>query len=460
MIRTRFAPSPTGYLHIGGIRTALFNFAFAKNNNGKFYLRIEDTDLERSTQDAVDKIIQGMDWLSLIHDDEVVYQSKRIERHKEVIQELLAKDKAYYCYATKEELDEMRTDCEKKGIKPKYNGKWRPEEGKILPEIPVSIKPVVRFKNPKSGDVIWNDLVKGDIVVSNEELDDLILQRSDGTPTYNLCVVVDDMDMGITHVIRGDDHINNTPRQINIYRACDFKEPNFAHLSMILGEDGQKLSKRHGAASVTDYKEMGYLPESINNYLARLGWSHGDTEIFSLSELCEWFSFEKVTSSSSQFDFKKLNWINNHYLKNKSFEEIRELLSVDFHNKKLNENQLNLIFELYKDRCERLVDFENSASRILNPTVTFPDDLKEKYLNEESIKHIQQISKLINESTFDLQEVENIIKDYVKTNNLKFPMVAMPLRVILLGTDQSPSVGHIIAIMGKDIFNKRISGYL
>jgi len=305
MIKTRFAPSPTGYLHIGGIRTAIFNYAFAKKHNGKFFLRIEDTDVERSTQEAVDKILEGMSWLSLNHDGDIVYQAKNFNRHKEIIAKLLQHGHAYECYSSKEELEQMRQDCEKKGIKPKYDGTWRPEEGKMLPPVPEGVTPVIRFKNPLDGNVTWEDQVKGQISVSNEELDDLILQRSDGSPTYNLSVVVDDADMGITHVIRGDDHINNTPRQINIYKACGFDIPSFAHLSMIHGEDGQKLSKRHGAASVTEYRELGYLPEAVNNYLARLGWSHGDAEIFSIDELCELFSLKSITSSPSQFDIKK-----------------------------------------------------------------------------------------------------------------------------------------------------------
>ena len=357
MIKTRFAPSPTGYLHIGGIRTALFNYAFAKKNQGEFYLRIEDTDEARSNQEAVDKILQGMDWLNLNHDGEIIYQSKNKDRHKEVIQDLLKNGSAYECYCSKEELDEMRLAYEHKGLKPKYDGRWRPETGKTLPTKPADIQPVIRFKNPPTGFIKWDDLVKGSISVSNEELDDLILQRSDGTPTYNLSVVVDDIDMGITHVIRGDDHINNTPRQINIYKACGFDVPQFAHLSMILGEDGQKLSKRHGAASVTDYMDLGYLPESINNYLARLGWSHGDAEIFSLEQMCQWFSFDKVTSSASQFDLKKLNWINNHYIKTKNYDDIKTLLASKFMANDFDESKLQLIFELYKDRCHTLRDF-------------------------------------------------------------------------------------------------------
>lgn len=460
MIKTRFAPSPTGYLHIGGIRTALFNYAFAKKNHGQFYLRIEDTDTERSTQAAVDKILQGMHWLGLNHDGEIIYQSKKKDRHKAVIQDLLKNGFAYECYCSKEELEQMRQDYEQKGLKPKYNGRWRPEIGKTLPTQPSNVQPVIRFKNPVSGLVEWDDLVKGRISVNNEELDDLILQRSDGTPTYNLSVVVDDMDMGITHVIRGDDHINNTPRQINIYKACGFDVPEFAHLSMILGEDGQKLSKRHGAASVTDYIDLGYLPESINNYLARLGWSHGDAELFSLEDMCQWFSFDKVTSSASQFDLKKLNWINNHYIKSKNYEYIKAILAPGFVANNFEESKLQLVFELYKDRCQTLREFEQHADTVLGQSMQVQEDLKNKYINQDTLQHLKSLSMEFNDSDFSIEAIESILKNYVKNADLKFPQIAMPLRVVLLGTDQSPSVGHIISIIGKELFNKRMDRFL
>ena len=457
MIKTRFAPSPTGYLHIGGIRTAIFNYAFAKKHNGKFFLRIEDTDIERSTQEAVDKILEGMSWLNLNHDGDIVYQAKNFNRHKEIIAQLLQHGHAYECYSSKEELEQMRQDCEKKGIKPKYDGTWRPEDGKILPPVPEGVTPVIRFKNPLDGNVTWEDQVKGQISVSNEELDDLILQRSDGSPTYNLSVVVDDADMGITHVIRGDDHINNTPRQINIYKACGFDIPSFAHLSMIHGEDGQKLSKRHGAASVTEYRELGYLPEAVNNYLARLGWSHGDAEIFSLDELCELFSLKSITSSPSQFDIKKLQWLNNHYLKQKTFEEIEVLLTPQFAKRFSDRKQLLGIFDLYKDRCNSLRDFEVNAEKVLTKPENISHELIEKYISDISINRLQNLRDLFNASDFTSESIETILKAYVKTEQIKFPEVAMPLRVVLLGTDQSPSVGQIIALIGKDDFNNRLS---
>jgi len=422
-----------------------------------FFLRIEDTDLERSTQEAVDKILEGMSWLNLKHDGDVIYQAQNFDRHKAIIAQLLEQGHAYECYASKEELEKMRQDSEMKGIKPKYDGTWRPEEGKKLPPLPEGVTPVIRFKNPVDGNVTWEDQVKGQITVSNEELDDLILQRSDGSPTYNLSVVVDDADMGITHVIRGDDHINNTPRQINIYKACGFDVPLFAHLSMIHGEDGQKLSKRHGAASVTEYRELGFLPEAVNNYLARLGWSHGDAEIFSLDELCQLFSLKSITSSPSQFDIKKLQWLNNHYLKQKSFDEIEALLDPQFMLRFSNRKQLLSIFDLYKDRCHSLREFEANAETVLTKPENISHDLLEKYISDNSIKHLQNLSNLFNASEFTSESIETILKAYVKSKQIKFPEVAMPLRVVLLGTDQSPSIGQIIAIIGKDNFNIRLS---
>ena len=314
-VRTRFAPSPTGYLHIGGARTALFSWAYARKHGGTFILRIEDTDIERSTPAAVQAILDGMDWLGLNYDEGPYYQMQRMPRYKEVIQQMLSKGQAYYCYTSPAELDEMREAQRARGEKPRYDGTWRPEPGKTMPAIPADIKPVVRFRNPTEGVVGWKDLVKGHIEFSNTELDDLIIARADGTPTYNFCVVVDDWDMGITQVIRGDDHVNNTPRQINILKALGATVPQYAHLSMILGDDGTKLSKRHGAVSVMQYDENGYLPEAVINYLARLGWSHGDEEVFSVAQFCQWFDLDHITPSAAQFNTEKLNWLNNHYLK-------------------------------------------------------------------------------------------------------------------------------------------------
>ncbi|MEE9338109.1 MAG: glutamate--tRNA ligase, partial [Methylococcaceae bacterium] len=309
-IKTRFAPSPTGYLHVGGARTALFSWLYARQQGGKFILRIEDTDLERSTQESVDAIFDGMNWLGLAHDEGPFYQTQRFDRYKEIIQQLLDQGDAYYCTCTRQELDELREQQKANKEKPRYNGKCRSANHSS------DVEAVIRFKNPVDGEIVINDLVKGDIVIANQELDDLIIARSDGTPTYNLTVIVDDMDMGITHVIRGDDHINNTPRQINILKALGADLPLYAHVPMILGDDGARLSKRHGAVSVMQYRDDGYLPDALLNYLVRLGWSHGDQEIFSIDEMIEFFDLKDVNVSASTFNTEKLLWLNHQYIMN------------------------------------------------------------------------------------------------------------------------------------------------
>jgi glutamyl-tRNA synthetase len=324
-VRTRFAPSPTGYLHVGGARTALYSWAYARHFGGTFILRIEDTDLERSTPEAVQAILDGMKWLGLEHDEGPFYQMQRMDRYREVVAGMLDAGTAYLCYSSPDEVETMRERMRAAGEKPRYDGTWRPEAGKTLPAVPEGVKPVVRFKNPLDGDVTWTDVVKGTITIGNKELDDLVIARPDGTPTYNFCVAVDDWDMKITHVLRGDDHVNNTPRQINILRALGAELPLYGHLPMILGTDGAKLSKRHGAVSVMDYPEQGYLPEAMLNYLARLGWSHGDDEVFSMAQFTEWFNLEHLTASAAQFNPEKLNWLNNHYIKAADNERLAAL---------------------------------------------------------------------------------------------------------------------------------------
>ncbi len=314
MVRTRFAPSPTGYLHIGGARTALFSWAFARNTGGKFILRIEDTDTERSTAASTQAILDAMQWLGLDYDEGPFYQMQRLDRYKDAAQKLVAQGRAYYCYASKEELDAMREEQRKKGLKPRYDGRWRPENAKGKTP-PAGVTPVIRFRNPDDGEVAWDDLVKGPISIGNQELDDLVILRGDGVPTYNFGVVVDDRDMNITHVTRGDDHVNNTPRQINIFNALGAPVPKFGHIPMILGADGERLSKRHGAVSVMQYRDEGYLPEALVNYLARLGWGHGDAEMFTREQFVEWFSLEAVSRSPAKFNPEKLQWLNNQYMK-------------------------------------------------------------------------------------------------------------------------------------------------
>ena len=461
-IVTRFAPSPTGYLHIGGIRTALFSWAYARKNKGKFILRIEDTDIERSTLEAVETIKNGMKWLNLDYDGDIIFQTKRFDRYKELIKILINQGDAYYCYTSKEELEELREKQIKEGEKPRYDGRWRPENNKKLPDIPENINPVIRFKNPKKGEVKWNDLVKGEVVIKNEELDDLIIARSDGTPTYNFCVVADDWDMKVSHVIRGDDHINNTPRQINLLKAFNAAIPKYAHLSMILASDGQKLSKRHGAASVIQYKDDGYLPEAVINYLARLGWSHGDDEIFSTKQLSEWFDFDHITSSAAQFDQEKLDWINSQYIKNKSNDKLANLImprliSMDI--EAIDKDILNKAINLYKDREKNLNSFANDILfffKSINPS----EELKNKYLNNKSKNILKVFLGEINNLNWTDKDINEYLKEFVKKQKIKFPEIAMPLRIIIAGTDNTPSIGSIIFILGTDVVKKRISVFI
>ena len=459
---TRFAPSPTGDLHIGGARTALYAWAYAKNKKGKFILRIEDTDRERSTPEAIEIIKDGMSWLGLQHDGPIYYQTARSARYKEVIQQLLVADKAYYCYCSKQELDLLRESQMQQGLKPKYDGRWRPENGKELPTPPNDIEPVIRFKNPLNGNVTWVDKVKGSISINNEELDDFIIARSDGTPTYNFCVVIDDWDMQITDVIRGDDHINNTPRQINLLKALDAPIPNYAHLSMILGSDGQKLSKRHGSVSVLDYKQRGYLPEAINNYLARLGWSHDDDEIFSMEQFCQWFDLQHVTSSSAQFNDEKLDWLNNHYLRGMSDEVLASyvikqlVLNVD--EAKIKE-KLQRAISLYKERANTLVDLSNQIIFFFEEQ-KLSDELVQKYLDDERLQLIGKFYALFDKLDWEDEKINAAIKNFVAENAVKFPQIAMPLRVILTGTDHTPSIASIMWILGRDETKQRIQKYI
>ena len=458
-IVTRFAPSPTGYLHIGGIRTALFSWAYAKKNKGKFILRIEDTDVERSTPEAVEIIKNGMKWLKLDYDGDIIFQTQRFDRYKELIQVLLDQGDAYYCYTSKAELDELRELQVSQGVKPKYDGRWRPEENKELPDIPDNIQPVIRFKTPKNGEINWKDLVKGEVVIKNEELDDLIIARSDGTPTYNFCVVVDDWDMEVTHVIRGDDHINNTPRQINLLKALNAPIPQYAHLSMILASDGQKLSKRHGAASVMQYKDDGYLPEAVINYLARLGWSHGDDEIFSTTQLSEWFDFDHITSSAAQFDQEKLDWINNHYIKNEPVDKLADLIKlrlIDMGAEVVDKEILNNAIKLYQDREKNLNVFADDILFFFKD-VNSSEELKNKYLDGKSKNLIKVFVGGIEKLSCTNDDVNKFMKEFVKKQDIKFPEIAMPLRIIIAGTDNTPSIGSIIFILGIEDFKKRIS---
>ena len=459
---TRFAPSPTGYLHIGGARTALFSWAYAKRHQGKFILRIEDTDIERSTPEAVEAIMDGMTWLHLDFDEGPIYQTKRMAVYKQYIDQLIKEDKAYLCYSSKEELEVLRESQMKAGLKPKYDGKWRPEPGKSLPPTPKNIQPVVRFKNPTSGVVSWLDLVKGEITIANEELDDLVIARGDGTPTYNFCVVIDDWEMKVTHVIRGDDHINNTPRQINLLKALNANIPAYAHLSMILGDDGQKLSKRHGAVSVMQYFDQGYLPEAILNYLARLGWSHGDDEIFSMTDFCQWFDLDHITSSSAQFNTEKLDWLNSHYIKTLPLDRISS--AIEPYLKKvvhtpIDQNLLIGAIDIHRERANHLTNLAKDIAYIFEVQKPNQQDF-EKHINAEALELIKSFQASLNKIDWTKEAIHNVMNDVVTLHAIKFPKLAMPLRVLLTGIAQSPSIDAVMAILGRDETMKRLNLYL
>jgi glutamyl-tRNA synthetase len=459
---TRFAPSPTGYLHIGGARTALFSWAYAKRHQGKFILRIEDTDIERSTPEAVEAIMDGMTWLHLDFDEGPIYQTKRMAVYKQYIDQLIKEDKAYLCYSSKEELEVLRESQMKAGLKPKYDGKWRPEPGKSLPPTPKNIQPVVRFKNPTSGVVSWHDLVKGEITIANEELDDLVIARGDGTPTYNFCVVIDDWEMKVTHVIRGDDHINNTPRQINLLKALNANIPAYAHLSMILGDDGQKLSKRHGAVSVMQYFDQGYLPEAILNYLARLGWSHGDDEIFSMTDFCEWFDLDHITSSSAQFNTEKLDWLNSHYIKTLPLDRISSAIEPYLEkvvHTPIDQNLLISAIDIHRERANHLTNLAKDIAYIFEYQKPNQQDF-EKHINAEALELIKSFQASLNKIDWTKEAIHNVMNEVVTLHAIKFPKLAMPLRVLLTGIAQSPSIDAVMAILGRDETMKRLNLYL
>ena len=459
MIRTRFAPSPTGFLHIGGARTALFSWAFARHHGGKFVLRIEDTDVARSTPEAVQAILDGMNWLGLAHDEGPFYQMQRMDRYQHVLQGMLAAGTAYHCYTTQEELENMREEQRAKGLKPRYDGSWRPEPGKTLPTPPAGALPVIRFKNPTHGVVAWDDLVKGRIEIANAELDDLVIARADLTPTYNFCVVVDDWEMGITHVIRGDDHVNNTPRQINILAALGAQVPLYAHLSMILGDDGQKLSKRHGAVSVMQYDDEGYLPEAVLNYLARLGWSHGDDEVFSMAQFCAWFDLDHITPSAAQFNTEKLNWLNAHYLKQADNARLAALVRPRLEARGVTTGaapSLEAIIGLYKERVSNLNELADAAEVFyidLHPKA----EILAQHLSPEARPALADFAAGIKDVAWETPAIAALIKSCIGKHGLKMSKLAMPLRVLLTGQAQTPSVDAVIALFPRELVLKRLA---
>jgi glutamyl-tRNA synthetase len=461
-VRTRFAPSPTGYLHVGGARTALYCWAYARRHGGQFILRVEDTDVERSTPEAVQAILDGMQWLGLNPDEGPFYQMRRMDRYREVIAAMLKSGTAYHCYCTPQQLDAMREEQRARGAKPRYDGRWRPENAQASGLVPPpGPQPVVRFRNPDAGFVTWEDGVKGRISISNDELDDLIIARTDGTPTYNFCVVVDDMDMQISHVIRGDDHINNTPRQINILKALGAAVPAYAHLPMIHGPDGEKLSKRHGAVSVMQYDSDGYLPQALLNYLARLGWSHGNDEIFSMQQLQEWFSLEHCSKSAAQFDFEKLRWINNHYLRLLSGQELAEKVAPRVREEGFsvaNGPQLAAVCELLKDRAQTLNELAESVAMFYMDPPDVSATLAEQ-LNPPVRAALTALEASL-PADWNAAALALVLKGVVAASGLKMPQIAMPLRLILMGRTDTPSIDKVMAVLGRDCVLQRLGAHL
>jgi glutamyl-tRNA synthetase len=456
-IRTRFAPSPTGYLHIGGARTALFSWAYARRHGGQFILRIEDTDLERSTAESVNAILESMEWLGIDWDEGPFFQMKRLERYRQVADGLIAAGHAYNDYMSKEELETLRKQQLSKGEKPRYDGRWRPERAKGKP-IPKDVQPVVRFKTPEAGEVGWNDLVKGPITFPNAELDDLVLMRADGVPTYNFGVVVDDLDMDITHVIRGDDHVNNTPRQIHIFHALGKSLPQFAHVPMILGADGERLSKRHGAVSVTQYRDDGYLPEAMDNYLARLGWSHGDEEIFSREKFVEWFDLGHVSRSPAQFNPEKLAWLNQQHIKAAPESRLVPLLAAELRKRGIAHEHgapLERVVALVKERANSILQLADEAMLFYGKEVPAKVEL-----STEVTRALRTFKARLSAIPWERGAIGEALKETAKSSGLKMPQLAMPLRQLVTGRTQTPSIDAVLELLGRELVIARLSRWL
>jgi len=457
--RTRFAPSPTGFIHLGNIRSALYPWAFARATGGTFILRIEDTDLDRSNQASVDVIIEGMRWLGLDYDEGPFYQMQRMDRYKAVLAELEAAGHVYPCYMSIAELDALRERQTEAKQKPRYDGTWRPEPGKTLPPVPAGVLPVLRFKNPQGGAVVWDDKVKGRIEISNDELDDLVIARPDGTPTYNFCVVVDDVDMAITHVIRGDDHVNNTPRQINIFRALGKDIPVYAHLPTVLNEQGDKMSKRSGAKAVTQYAAEGYLPDAMVNYLARLGWSHGDDEIFSREQFVQWFNLDHLGKSAAQFDEAKLRWVNAQHLKALPDEQLVNLVApfVEQQGVSLDAARMLKACALFKDRCSTLVELAGWIALVEKGAVASPEDMA-THVTAAVQPALATLAQALCDCEWSKPALAAVIKQVLTDTGLKMPQLAMPVRVLLLGTPQTPSLDAVIELMPRQVVLDRLNG--
>ena len=466
-VRTRIAPSPTGFLHLGTARTALFSWAFARHHGGDFILRIEDTDVARSTQEAVDQIIAALKWLKLDHDEGPFFQMQRLDRYREVIAKMLADGSAYRCWCSPEELDAMREAQRARGEKPRYDGRWRPEPGKVLPAPPAGVSPVVRFRNPGDGEVSWNDLVKGPITIANRELDDLVIARGDaatpegvGTPTYNFCVVVDDWDMQISHVIRGDDHVNNTPRQINILRALGAELPAYGHVPMILGPDGDKLSKRHGAVSVTQYEDEGYLPEAMLNYLARLGWSHGDDELFGREQFIAWFDGRHLAKSPAQWDPAKLNWVNAHYVKQRSDASLAELAAAQLARRGIDtaaDERLQRLCALFKDRCATTVELADWIGMYFVDVQPRAEDLA-THVGDAVKPALRSLRGRLAEAAWDKASIAAAVKATLGEHGLKMPQLAHAVRVLVCGRSQTPSLDAVLELFTREQVLWRLRG--
>jgi glutamyl-tRNA synthetase len=458
-VRTRIAPSPTGFLHLGTARTALYSWAYARHHGGRFILRIEDTDVARSTQDSVEQILASMKWLGLDHDEGPIYQMQRLARYQEVAGQLIASGHAYRCYCTPDELDAMREAQRERGEKTHYDGKWRPEEGKTLPQAPADVPPVIRFKNPQDGSVHWDDLVKGDITISNTEIDDLIIVRPDGVPTYNFAVVVDDWDMAITHVFRGDEHINNTPWQINIFVALGVPLPQFGHHPIILGDDGLKLSKRRGAVSVTAHEEMGYLPEAMCNYLSRLGWSHGDDELFTREQMVQWFDGTHLAKSPAQWDPAKLAWVNAHYIKQADDARLAKLVQQQLATREVEAADLDHLARacaLFKDRCATTVELADWLQMYFKPAWPTEADVL-AHVTDAARPALRALREQLTTIDWTASSIAAALKATLALHGLKMPQLAPALRVLVCGRTQTPSIDAVLALFSRELVLERLS---
>ena len=459
-VRTRIAPSPTGFLHLGTARTALYSWAYARHYGGQFVLRIEDTDVARSTQESVEQILASMHWLGLDYDEGPIYQMQRLVRYRQVVEQMLAAGTAYRCYCTPAELDAMKEAQRARGDKALYDGRWRPAPGKVLPPIPEGVPPVVRFCNPPEGDVSWDDLVKGPITINNREIDDLIIVRADGVPTYNFAVVVDDWDMGITHVFRGDEHINNTPWQINIFHALGAPLPQFGHVPVILGDDGQKLSKRRGAVSVTQYEQDGFLPEAMLNYLARLGWSHGDEELFSREQMVSWFDGSHLSKSPAQWDAAKLAWVNAHYLKTMADEPLGELVAAQLARRgRANPSAAEVarVVGLFKDRCSTTVELADWVAPYFTDVSPTAEDLA-AHVTEAVKPAIATFRDKLATVAWDKASIAAAMKETLAAHGLKMPQLAHAVRVLVCGRPQTPSIDAVLSLFPREKVLTRLQG--